>query len=409
MSKSNLFTGQPVFSQLLNLIPRYLVDRASKETQGNRYCKRFMAYDHLVTMLYAGYFQCTSLRELTTGLQANAQRLNHLGLKHTPRRSTLSDANCRRPDRFFATIYHELYKKYFGLPDSRSIKKDDLFIVDSTTISLFNSVMRGAGSPKANGKKKGGVKAHMMIDARHDIPAFVSITEGRSHDLVFLKNLIVPANSTVVMDKAYANYHHFKRWNRQNIRWVTRLKADAFVQPIMDYPINESSYDAGVLSDQVVLLGRPGNKKKTPLINARIVKFYDADKQRQFCFVTNDMGSEPEVIAQLYKQRWQIELLFKRIKQRYPLKYFLGDSPNAIKIQIWAALLCDLLVRVIQTQVNKIKKKPWAYASIAAMIKHHLMTYINLKSFLLNPEKSLKQYKPPDIQLDLFCRKGGYD
>ena len=137
------------------------------------------------------------------------------------------------------------------------------------------------------------------------------------------------------------------------------------------------------------------------------MSFFDNDKQRSFSFVTNDMESEPEVIAQLYKQRWQIELLFKRIKQRYPLKYFLGDNPNAIKIQIWTALLCDLLVKVIQTQINKVKKKAWAYASISSMIKHHLMTYINLKAFLLNPEKSLKYYRPPTNQLDLFYR-GAY-
>jgi hypothetical protein len=407
MSKSNLFTGQPVFSQLLHLIPRQVVEKSCREHQGNRYFKRFMAYDHLVTMLYAGFFQCTSLRELTTGLQANAQRLNHLGLKHTPRRSTLSDANRNRSALFFAKLYHALYKKYFGLPDSRCIKRDDLFIIDSTTIGLFNSIMGGAGSFKANGRKKGGVKAHMMIDARHDIPAFISITEGRQHDLVFLKELIVPDGSTLVMDMAYINYSYFKKWNNRGIRWVTRLKSDAFVQHLIDNPINETSFDAGVRRDQVVILGRPSNRVKTPLINARIVEFFDSDKQRKFSFLTNDMQSEPEVIAQLYKQRWQIELLFKRIKQRYPLKYFLGDNPNAIQIQIWAALLCDLLVKVVQTQVNQVKKKPWAYASIAAMIKHHLMTYINLKLFLLNPETSLKYYRPPTTQLELF-KRGAY-
>ena len=151
-----------------------------------------MAYDHLVAMLYAGFFHCNSLRELTTGLQANAGRLAHLGLKDAPRRSTLSDANTRRNNDFFARVYRYLYDKYFGLPDSRRYKKDDLFIIDSTTMALFNSVMRGAGTFKSNGKKKGGVKAHLMIDARHDIPGFVTITEGREHDLTFVKEVTVP-------------------------------------------------------------------------------------------------------------------------------------------------------------------------------------------------------------------------
>jgi hypothetical protein len=402
MSKNTFFTGQPVFSQLLNLIPRHIVELTSLKHASDRYCKRFMAYDHLVSMLYAGFFQSTSLRELITGLQANAGRLNHLGLKNTPRKSTLSDANKRRSADFFKDLYHELYAMYFSLPDSRSGKDEKLFIIDSTTISLFSSIMHGAGTSKSNGKKKGGAKAHLMVDAQHDIPAFISITEGKEHDLVFLQQLHVPDNATVVMDKAYVNYRQFKSWGKRNIKWVTRLKRDAFIQPVMDLPLEEGQTLKGVLRDRLVLLGRPSNKRLTPIIKARIIDYYDAEKQRTFSFITNDIFSDAFHIAELYRRRWQIEILFKRIKQRYPLKYFLGDNQNAIKIQIWAALLCDLLVKIIQKQVNKIKTRPWAYASISAMIKHHLMTYLNLHAFLINPEKTLQTYRPHSQQLKLF-------
>ena len=196
--------------------------------------------------------------------------------------------------------------------------------------------------------------------------------------------------------------------NNQNIRWVTRLKSGTVIQPITENPVEENSYDAGVRKDLVAILGRPSNRNKSPLIVARIVEFYDAEKNRQFSFISNDLESEPEVIAELYKRRWQIELLFKRIKQRYPLKYFLGNSPNAIKIQIWAALLCDLLVKVIQKQVNEIKKKPWSYAGIASMLKQHLMTYINLKEFLRNPDQAMKSYEPPSIQTEMVFTTGAY-
>lgn len=366
-----------------------------------------MAYDHLVSMLYAGYFQCTSLRELTTGLQANCSRLNHLGLQHTPRRSTLSDANRRRSSDLFNDLYHELYHKYFGLPDSCKNKGDKLFIIDSTTISLFTSIMRGAGDKRADGKKKGGAKAHMMIDAEHDIPAFISITEAKEHDLTFLHKVHVPDNARVVMDKAYINHKQFIQWDSRGIKWITRLKNDASVQILGYNEVSEVSNCRGVIRDKLALLGRPSNRKTTPLVNVRIIEYHDTEKQRDFSFITNDMSSQPEVIAGIYKQRWQIELLFKRIKQRYPLKYFLGDNPNAIKIQIWAALICDLLVRIIQKQVNKIKKQPWAYASISAMIKHHLMSYISLKDFLIHPEKALRHYKPPTAQMFLF-NSGAY-
>lgn len=408
MDKNTLLAGQPILSQLLNLIPRSIVDRVSRKHSSNHYCKRFMAYDHLVSMLYAGFFQCTSIRELTTGMQANASRFNHLGLKYTPRRSTLSDANKRRSCDFFADVYYELYRKYFGLPDSRyRSKEDQLFIIDSTTFSLFSSIIRGAGNKKADGRKKGGAKAHMMINADHDVPAFIDLTEGKVQDLNFLQKVHVPDGSTVVMDRAYVNYSKLKEWNNRGIRWVTRLRVLSYITDRVELPVSEESYDKGIIRVRLVTLGRPSNSRYTPLIMARIIDYYDSNKNRVLSFITNDMESDPELIAGIYKRRWKIELLFKRIKQRYPLKYFLGDNPNAIKIQIWAALLCDLLVRIIQRQVNRIKKKPWAYANIAAMIKHHLMTYIKLIEFLLNPEKAMRRYRPPDPQLNLFEWTGG--
>ena len=407
MDKVNFFTGQPVFSQLLNLIPRSIIDRLSRTHKSNRYCKRFMAYDHVVSMLYAGFFQCTSLRELITGLQASSSRLIHLGLKHPPRRSTLSDANQRRSSDFFGDLYHELYSLFFS-PDSRGTNKEDrLFIIDSTTISLFTAIMQGAGDKRANGKNKGGAKAHMMVDAEHDIPAFISITESKENDLVFLKDVHVPDGATVVMDKAYINYKQFNEWTERCVRWVTRPRNGARIELQQELPVKESSRQIGVLSDQLVLLGGPGNER-TPAVHARLIQYLDEEKGRQYSFITNDLTSDPEVIAGIYKRRWQIELLFKRIKQRYPLKYFLGDSPNAIKIQIWAALLCDLLVRIIQKQINKVKKRPWAYTSISAMIKHHLMNYISLKEFLMNPEKALRNYIHPTPQLTLFFKPGAY-
>lgn len=166
--------------------------------------------------------------------------------------------------------------------------------------------------------------------------------------------------------------------------------------------LTPESLKAGVQTDQNIKLGRESNQRKTPLIDARLIHFYDAEKKRSFEFITNDFTSPPEQIAQYYKRRWQIELLFKRIKQRYPLRYFLGDSANAIKIQIWAALICDLLVQVIKNRVNTMRKNKWSYANIAALIKHHLMTYISLIEFLKNPEKAALQYQPPDGQLQLW-------
>jgi hypothetical protein len=403
MHKDNFFTGQPVFSQLLDLIPRQLVARLSQKYNANRYCKAFMAYDHLVTMLYQGFYQCVSLRELITGLQANQRRLLHLGLVHTPRRSTLSDANGRRSADFFGALYHQLYSHLFNtLPDSRPLLQK-LFIIDSTTITLFSDIMKGAGTAKSNGKKKGGIKAHMMIDAEHELPYFALLTEARHHDLVFLQQVQVPPGSIVVFDRAYSNYTQFQKWDKQKTTWVTRQKNDASFQILSEQAITEDSRKLGVLSDQVVMLGRFSNRYKIPLIRARRITFRDIINQKDFVFITNEFDLRPEQVAELYKKRWQIELIFKRIKQRYPLRYFLGENANAIQIQVWCMLICDLLVQTVLLKVNRAGKRRWSYANLAAMIKHHLMTYIKLIPFLLDPEKALLGYKPPEsISLSLF-------
>jgi len=396
MPKGNFFSGQPVFAQLLNLIPRHIISKQSQKYSANRYCKSFMSYDHLVTMLYQGFFQCLSLRELVTGLQANQSRLLHLGLVNTPRRSTLSDANSRRPAEFFAGVYHQLYEYFYGsLPDSRPLLKK-LFIIDSTTISLFSNIMGGAGMSKSNGKRKGGIKAHVMIDAEHNLPCFTLLTEARHHDLVFLQKVQVPPGSIVVFDRAYTNYKQFEAWGAQGITWVTRQKNDANYQLLSEYPVSTHSLKYGVIADQSLLLGRHSNRRKIPLIKARRVIFKDLTTQKEFAFITNEATLAPEQIAALYKKRWQIELLFKRIKQRYPLRYFLGENINAIQIQVWSMLICDLLVQIVLSQVNKAGKRRWSYANLAAMVKHHLMTYINLIAFLFDPEKALLNYKPPD-------------
>jgi hypothetical protein len=326
MSKSSDFSGQPVFTQLLSLIPRSVISGLSQKYQADRYYKRFKVYDHLVTMLYAGYFQCTSLREIVTGLKANASRFRHLGLESAPTRSTLSDANKKRPIEFFSDLYHSLYRQYFS-PDS--LTKDQVYIVDSTTIKLFSSIMGGAGPANRAGKKKGGAKAHMMIDAKHEIPAFVLITEAKEHDLILLKKLEVPSGATVVMDKAYVNYHIFKRWEANGVKWVTRLKADAYITEREELHVSQEDHASGIRRDRLVILGRPSNRRISPLVEVRVVDFYDSEKKRSFSFITNDLIRSPLEIANLYKRRWEIEILFKRIKQRYPLKYFLGENPNA--------------------------------------------------------------------------------
>lgn len=401
MNKSTIFSGQPIFSQLLSLIPNYLIDRLTNKYDCDRYCKKFDTRHHLVTMLFAVINQCTSIREVVTGLQVTGGKKGHIKMVNDVRRSTLSDANKRRPEGFFGDLFHELYKLHYGYPDSRKVNprapyEKRLFIIDSTTIKLFHDILAGLGTAPLNGKRKGGLKAHVMIKASEDTPCVVALTKGSANDRTFFKSIDLPRGSIITFDKGYANFKQFDAWTKNSVTWVSRVLDQWIVNDVQDKPVSQDQIDKGILSDSRVILGDPKNNK-TIKIKARIIRFKDSEKDRIFEFVTNNMRFLPDKIADIYKNRWQIELLFKRIKQRYPLRYFLGENENAIKIQVWCALIVDLLVKIFKDRT----KRKWAYANISSLIKLHLMTYINLSAFLENPDKALIHYKPPEPQIQL--------
>ncbi|MBK9075077.1 MAG: IS4 family transposase [Flavobacteriales bacterium] len=401
MSEASLFAGQPVMSQLLSLIPKSLVRELAEKHQADRYYKRFFAYDHLVSMLYTSLRGCESLRELICGMQVNQHRLLHLGLLSTPCRSTLADANARRSEAFFGELFHRLHRLHMGgLPDSYRKNKrmlERLFIVDSTTISLFSEVMHGAGAYRNNGRKKGGAKAHVLMRASDDVPCFVHLTEARVNDRVVLDRLPLPAGSIIVLDKGFNSYAQYDRWEQHQVTYVTRLVENSALRVHHERQVSQHQRRLGVLSDQEVELAQHSNTK-VKRIKARVVGFFDAATGREFRFLTNDRSHAPATIAALYKRRWQIELLFKRIKQHRPLRYFLGDSPNAIKIQIWCALIADLLIKVTKDRAELVAPRRWSFSNLAAIVRQHLGTYVDLMAFLKNPERALLNYRPPPPQ-----------
>lgn len=407
MPKNKFFTGQPVLNQLLSLIPRSLVNQLARRYKADRYYKKFKAYDHLVSMLFCGFNQCSSLREVITGLQANAHRLKHLGLLHTPRRSTLADANKHRSSEFFEALFHSLFKIHYGhLPDSLEKNRlyDRLFIIDSTTITLFCEVLKGAGTYKHNGKKKGGLKAHVLTRVKDDVPCFVHLTAAAKNDRLFMPMLELPSGSILVMDRAYINYKKMKDWTEKRITWVTRLSPSLKYEVIGTNIISPHQQSQGVCGDATILLGNPEKKKLNPLQKARLVTFYDKKTCREFIFLTNNFDYAPATIAKMYKCRWDIELLFKRIKQNFQFHNFLGDTENAIKIQMWCTLIADLLIKIIKDRVERISKRNWSFANLAGLLRQHLSTYIDLLKFLSNPEKAIIGFSDEAIkhQLQLF-------
>jgi hypothetical protein len=394
MSKSTFFTGQPVLNQLLQLIPRHLVERLSKKFDSDRYYKKFKTYDHLVSMLFCGFHQCSSLRELITGLQANSSRLYHSGLRYTPRRSTLADANKNRSAEFFQELFHALFKFHYGfLPDSRKKASlyDRMFIIDSTTISLFSDVMKAAGYYR-NGKRKGGIKAHTLMSVKDKVPAFVYLSESAKNDRVFMPMLKLPPGSVIAMDKGYVNYTVMNQWTEDKITWVTRINRRAVYEVTENRTVTAHHNKNGVISDHNIILGHQQTQEKRPIQKARMLNYHDKSKNRTFTFITNNLEFSPLTISSIYQRRWDIESLFKRVKQNFQFHSFLGDNENAIKIQVWCSLIADLLIAIVKEKIDKMRKSKWGFSNIAGLIRLHLNTYIDLFKFLLNPEKAVIKY-----------------
>ena len=397
MNKSTNFSGTPIIKQILNYIEPSDISRTAKKYSSDRYYKKFKTFDHLVTMIYATLSGVSSLRELSTVMLACEGRISHLNIKNFPKRSTLSDANSKRTSEVFGAIYGTLHKRYASfLSDSSSLKcpVNNLKIVDSTTISLFSDILKGVGRNAINGQRKGGIKMHTMINAMEDVPCLVRFTSAATHDHTFLKELNLEKGSFVVFDKAYNDYNQYLEWTMNEIYFVTRQKYNAVYKTILEFHLDDKTSDA-VLKDELISVKKYGKS-----IELRRIAFWDSEKEKIYEFITNNQEISPDTVADIYKHRWQIETMFKRLKQNFPLKYFLGDSQNAIEIQIWTALIIQLLMLVIQ---RKIKRK-WAYSNMVSVVRFHLMTYINLFKFLENPHKKWAELttKPPDIQLTLF-------
>ena len=386
MGKGTFFTGQPIFNQILEFIPRSMVHQVAREQKADRYYKSFGTYEHLVTMLYAIFNRCDSLREVTTGLLAWDQRIHHLGLDHHPRRSTISDANKKRDEKVFEKIYSKLLIKYkSALPDSRKkSKKNNLYIFDSTSITLFQEILKGSGLTNKDGKRKGGIKVHTLLHAGQDLPEMILYSPAANSDVTYLKEVKLAQGSVVVFDKGYCDYRTYNRFTADKVTFVTRHLDRSVFEIQEEHSISELHQKQGITSDCSIILGYTYLKKAVQ-VPSRMIGFTDPVSQKKYVFLTNNTRLAPITIANYYKQRWQIETFFKRIKQNYPLQYFLGDNANAIKIQIWCALIADLLFKVIKRGTSS----KMSFSNMVGLVRLHLMTYMDLKSFLRSPEKTL--------------------
>ena len=391
MGKSSNFFGQPIFGQLRKSLDRKKIAEMSRKHGGEKYVKSFDGYTHLLTMLYAVIQRFDSLREIEASMTAEVRKLHHVGIDSVPKRSTLSDANARRSEKFFEEVYRDLYEanKAILSSDSRRGGTEEwikrLRIIDSTTVSLFsNTIFKGVGRHPKTGRKKGGIKVHAVIHANEGVPCDVQFTSAATNDSFMLAPNHYKHNEITAMDRAYINYAKFEELTDRGVVYVTKMKKKLSYEILVDC-IHQKSQGVMEYREQIVVF-RKGNINHI----ARIITYVDIKKDKQpkpISLLTNDFDMPLETIVSIYRRRWQIESLFKQIKQNFPLRYFYGESANAIKIQIWVTLIANLLLSLLQSTL----KRRWSFSGLATMVRIVLMYYLNLEKFFNQPDADLNK------------------
>lgn len=408
MIKSTHFSGQPLYCQVIKLLNKSKILEISREKGGERYVKSFDGWTHLVVMLYAVIKRFDSLREITTSLQAEARKLCHLGITVMTSRSTLADANKRRPEAVFEALYRDLYATYRSRLSSDSRSRNEpkwmkrLQIIDSTTITLFSNLLfKGVGRHPKTGKKKGGIKVHTVIHANEGVPSDIKFTSAATNDSFMLKPSTLSKGDIMAMDRAYIDYEKFEQMTQRGVVYVTKMKRNLKFNILSDtmYQTPNGLMEARI---QQVTFFKQLRTGETLTHQARVITYVDEKKHKLISLLTNDSESDPSEIIDIYHKRWEIELLFKQIKQNFPLKYFYGESANAIKIQIWVTLIANLLLIIMQKGLTR----SWSFSGLATMVRITLMYYVDFYSLFNHPEKDweilLKSASDKPEQLSLF-------
>jgi hypothetical protein len=325
-------------------------------------------------MMFCQLAQAKSLREISDGLACCEGKLNHLGLEAGPKRSTLSYANARRPWQLFESLFYDQLALAQSLAPKKKLRfKNKLLSLDATVIDLCLSMFNWATFRQT----KGAVKLHLLLDHDGYLPVYAHLTEGNVHELRVAKSLHFPKGSVVVMDRAYVDYRQFARWTKAGIFFVTRLKENANYWDFEDRPVPKNS---NVLKDQLIRLN-PITAGAPCREDLRLVTVWDERNQCEVRLLTNQMHFGASTIAAIYRERWQIELFFKALKQNLKIKTFVGTSANAVRIQIWTALIAILLLKILQFKSTF----GWALSNLVALLRWNLFTYRNLWEWINRP------------------------
>jgi len=379
-----------IFSQMLQLFSRTEFERAVVEHRAERHARGFSCWGQFVAMLFCHLGRAQSLREICGGLAASEGKLRHLGLPDAPKRSTLAYANEHRPWQLYRTVFYQLLSRCREVAGTHGFRfKNKLLTLDATLIELCASVFDWAQYRRT----KGAVKLHLLLDHQGLLPSFALITEGCVHESRVARSLRFEPGTIVVFDRGYADYDWFAALDAEGVFFVTRLKENADYGVVERRPVPERS---AVRRDEIIFLYKAARGGHLDLFLRRI-EVWDEEQQRILVFLTNHRGFAASTIATVYRQRWQIELFFKALKQNLRIKTFVGTSPNALHIQIWTALIALLLLKYLQLRA----RFGWSLSNLAALLRQQLFVYRDLFVWIDEP------FQPPLLdpaaeQLALF-------
>jgi hypothetical protein len=377
-----------LFSQILKFIPRADFDCAVRETQAQRHARGVSSWQQFVSMMFCQLGRAHSLREIEQGLRSCEGKLNHLGIEAIGK-SSLSYANAHRPWQLFERVFGELFAYCHGqAPAKKKFRfKNPLVSLDSTVIDLCLSMYDWA----AYRRTKGAVKLHLVLDHDGYLPRFGVITTGKVADVTVAKTLQFEPGTIVVDDRGYNDYGLFGDWTEQGVYFVTRMKEGT------QYQVVERHQTTGdVRKDQTIVLTGVGAERKCPH-RLRRIEVWIEEHQRTFVFLTNHFKLAASTIAGIYKDRWQIELFFKALKQHLKIKTFVGTSENAVRTQIWTALIAILILRFLHLK----SKWGWSLSNLVALLRMNLFTHRDLWSWIHDPFGDAAD-PPPQQQMLAF-------
>lgn len=374
-----------LFTQILALFQRSDFARHARELKAERHARGFSCWSQFVAMLFCQLAQARSLREISDGLKSCEGKLKHLGLEAEPKRSTLSYANAHRPWELYEKLFYDLLAQCQAISPKKKFRfKNRLLTLDSTTIELCANMFDWAQWRQT----KGAVKLHLLLDHDGYLPVFGHVTDGKVGDVKVAQRLDFPKGSIVALDRGYTDYRLYARWTKAGVFFVTRIKANANCLRLKSLPVPKNG---AVLRDEIIRL-RPFDAGRPDLPDLRRIVVWLEDKQEELVILTNNFTLAASTIAAIYKQRWQIELFFKLLKQQLKIKTFVGTSANAVRIQIWTALIAVLIVRYLQFR----SAFKWAVSNLVALLRWNLFSYRNLWEWLNRPFDT-----PPEPALQL--------